>query len=161
MIGDNVGMGAAHLPLEQAGESGMLFKDVLLFVVDVEQVELTGTAGKVARPKSEDAAQHGRAEGVEKEGEARAGRRNESGRIGADEAHRGLGAAGGAPKLQIAASDARQCGVQLHADDGAEGIFGGEQEGTAHAGAEVNESEFVDVRNGAAAAPSDQDRLEN
>ena len=154
-------MRAPNLAVKKPLESRLAPEHVFLLVVDVQNIQLPRAFGKCPAPCAQKAAQHRRAKGIEEKNNAGSGRERKFQSVAAKHAHGHARATGGTPKGKIPACNARQRGMQLHANDGAKGIIGGEQHGAAHAGAEIDEGVFVDGRERAASAPAHDHALKN
>jgi len=154
VVGYGVGAGARDFSEVEALEFGVDFQDALGLVVDVKDVEPGGVGGQLPGPGVEESLHHGFAKGVEEEGQAGAGRKRELDGVGEDDLQGGLGTAGGAPEGNVLAGDAGEGGVEFDADDRAERELGGDEEGAAHACAEVEEGEVLKRRGGLGALPA-------
>jgi len=108
----------------------------------------------------EEFAQDGFGEWGVKEEEAGAGREVELGGVLMDGADRHGGALGAAPEFEVGLGGFDQAGVELDADDFAEGILGGEEEGTSFAAADVDECVVGDRMFGRRANPAIDDGAE-
>ena len=64
-----------------------------------------------------------------------------------------------APQSHVPAADARQRGMHLHSDDGAERVRRGQQHGAAHACAQIDKCISIDRRHRAASPPAHDDAL--
>lgn len=75
MVGDGVCAGARDLAEEETleAESAGTLELAFLLVVDVDEVELTGTARETCRGVTQEAAHNRRTKGIEEENETRAG----------------------------------------------------------------------------------------
>ena len=160
-VGAVVGGRAADLAEVEAAETALALEFALLLVVDVEQVKLAGAVGEGGREMAQQAAHYGRAEGVEEEADAGAGRETKLRGVAQGEAQGGDGAAGFAPLSEVAAGNAGEGGMKLNAEDLTEGLFRGEEHGAPHAGADVDEGELLDGFGGAGALPAGEERGED
>lgn len=160
-VGEGVCAGAADRAAEEAGESEAGVELGALLVVDVEDVKLAGARGEGAGPRGGETAQDRRAEGIEEEGDAGAGREGEGEGVAAENFRRRETAPGCAPVGKIAACDASESGVELDAENSAERELRGEEHGAAHPGAKIDEGVRVDGREGMAATPANDHGLED
>ena len=140
--------------MKQAFEFRLAPEYALLLVVDVQDVELSWALGEDQFPRTQKAAQNGRAKGIEKKNDARACRERELQSI-ATKHTRGCAAAPGcSPKGKILTRNARQSGMQLNAKHGTKRMSSGQQHRAAHTGTEIDECIFVDGGERAATAPA-------
>lgn len=160
-LGTVVLAGAADLAMKDAAKTGSALEDVLLLVVDVKEVKLTGARGEGFCGMLEEAAEDGRAEGVEEEADGGAGWKANLRGVSERDGDGYDGAAGVAPEGEIAASDADEGGMEFDAADTAERNRRGEQKRTAHACANVEEGELVEWCSGAGALPADEELHED
>jgi hypothetical protein len=161
MVGDGVGAGAGDLSEKEALKAADGFQFPLLLVVDVEEIELTGAIVKLFGDAAEQAAHHGGAKGIEEEENGWGLRKRDVDGVAAANSRGRLNAAGCAPVLEIAAGDARQRWMEFDAGHLAEGHLGGEQDGAAHARADVDEGEVADGGDGFGAPPALDEAMED
>ena len=144
-VGAFVGFGELDVASPEGAPAGIFGEDLFEFVVGVEEVELAGAVAEAALDVADEGLEDDGAEGVEEVGEAGVGGEFEGGGFGADNADGAAVAAGKLPAGGILLGDGGEIGVEFDADDFAEGELGGEQEGAAHAGAEVDEGVFAEL----------------
>ena len=132
-----------------------------LLVVDIDEVKLAGAGGKGGGNSFEEAAHDGGAKGIEEKDEARSRREWVFRRIAAHHARGGACAARGSPVGQVAAGNAGQRGVEFDTDNRAKRHLRGQQQCAAHAGADINEGELVQIGGGLAALPALQQGLKD
>ncbi len=136
---------------EETGEGGVAVEDGAALGVDVEDVEggirLRGELGFDA---AEQGAEDGGFEGVEEEGYGGRGGKVEGEGVLVEEADGsegrggGVGVVGGDEMVEVALGGGGERGVELDADDFAEGELAGDEHGAAFAGAVVDEGVGVD-----------------
>ena len=147
-IGDVIFGRHGDATFPERGEVRFLGEDAAVFRVGVEDVDgLRGSCvgGGLLEEAAEQAADGGRLERVEEEEKEGAGGKRGGEGVALDEAERGeelVGARLGGGKVD--ACDGGHGGGELDADDLAEGGFGGDEHGTALAGADVDKGVVVE-----------------
>lgn len=160
-IGDGIRMRAPDGAVKKPLEFRLASEHAFLLVVDIQDVQLCRAFGAGQSPGAHETAQHRGAKGIEEKNQAGAGRERKLQGVAAKHAHGDAGAPGSAPMGKIPARDARQRGMQLHAEHGAKGMLGCEQHGAAHAGAKIDKRVFVDGGDRAATPPTHDETLKN
>ena len=108
-------------------------------------MRVPGRLAKLGFDAAEEVLEDGGFEGVEEEGEGGGAGEVEGEGVLLEEVDGGegwgggVGGVGGEPVVEIALGDVGEVGVELDADDLAEGEFAGDEHGAAFAGADVDE----------------------
>jgi len=154
VVGDGVRVRTRHFANVETPERRGGFKDMLLLIVDVEEVDMAGELGCRLLPGFEEAAHDGGAEGIEEKDDDGSGGQREFDGVGFDDAEDAAFAARGAPKPGVGAGDGGEVRVEFDADDGFEFESGSKQEGAAHAGSQVDECGFDERSCGGSSLPA-------
>lgn len=154
-------MGAPDPAVEEPLKGLIAPKHTLLLVVHVQEIQRSRVFCELPAPGAQKASQHGSAKRVEEKDHTRPGREREIRGVSAMHAHRHASSTCAAPRGKISSRDARQRGMQLNACYGAKRIGGSQQQGTPHAGAEIDKSVLIDRRQGPALTPADDHPLKD
>ena len=160
-VGDDIGVRSSHLTVKEPLEVRLAPQYTFLLVVDIQNIQLARALGKSLAPATQQTAQHGRSERVEKERDAMPGGQGKLGSIAANHAHGSHRTPSLAPQGHVLAPDARKCGMKFNPYRGAEAVFGGEKHGAPHARAKIDEGVFVQRRDGPAAPPVHDDGMKH
>jgi hypothetical protein len=154
-VGEMVGGGHGDEAGPEAGEGGVVVEVRVVFGVDVEEVERPWIVGDRLLYMAEEAAQEGELEGVKEEGEGGFEGEGVGGRVGVMEEEGGecVGLYVLVPEGDVGVGGACEVGVELDAFDAEEGKLGGEEQGAAFAGANVEEDGALDRLRGGAMEP--------
>ena len=154
MFGNGVGAGAADLAEKEARESGLPFDDSLLFVVHVQEIELSRAVRKSEGEMLQKAAHDRFAEGVEEENEAGAFGNPGLEDIAAGDLHRSRGATGGTPSADVLPGHTGEDGIEFDSLYLCKRMLGREEHGAAHSGADVDEAEVFNRSAGSGPLPT-------
>src|SRR6187402_1008512 len=110
-----------------------------LFIVYIEDVQLSGTISKDAFEVCEESIQQNKSKGIEEKEEARSRRNPQTHDVVFHQGHLRRVRIERLPVIQVFVRRCRKRGMQLHTDDSAEGILCCEQHGAALACADVHE----------------------
>ena len=147
-VGDVVLSGHGDGAEEESGEGGVSVEDSAALGVDVEEVEFAGAGGELGFDAAEEEFEDRGLEGVKEEGYAGGTGEVVGEGVLLEEAGGGEGWSGGIggvgvePVVEVGLSDIGEGGVELDADDLAEGELAGDEHGTAFASTEVDEGVF-------------------
>ncbi len=149
--------------VEEAGEGGVAVEDGGVLGVDVEDVEGFGALTEVILGAGDEAAQDGRLEGMEEEGDGGSGGERRFEGVGFDEVCGGEGACVGVrgEEGQVRAGDGCEVWVELDAGDLMKGMERGGEHGTTFAGAYVEEGVAVNGVGGRGLQPQVDEGVED
>lgn len=163
-VGEVVVGGHRDVAMPEAGEGRVVIEERIMLRIDVYEIEGAGVPCEGVFDVAEEAAEDGKLEGVEEEGESRFGGEWVGGGVGMvkGEGGEGFGEGVAVPEVDVGLGDGGEVGVELDAFDAEEGIAGGNEKGAAFTGADVEEDGFFDGRGeGEALEPEVEEGLED
>lgn len=143
-VGDVVFGGHGDGALPEIAEGGVAVEDGGVLGVDVEEVELAGTGGELGFDAAEELSEEGGFEGVEEEGEGGSVGEREGEGVTVEEVDGGEEIGGEVRTVDVVLGDGGEAGVEFDAEDFKEGGLGGDEQGAAFAGADVEKGVAVD-----------------
>ena len=161
MICDRIRPRPHDLPQVEPPKASLLLQHAFLFVVHIDQIQLSWPLGKAHCDFFEQAPHDRSGKRVKQKHQARTRRKVELRRISTHCARDGSGASCRTPCSQIPARNSHQSRMQLHAHYGAKGHLRCQQQRPAHSRAHVNKGELFDRRHGTVPPPAPQQSLQN